>query len=92
MSSTRRKTFVAREDLLARMGSIAKRKGFSLYDTVNEIFELVIQAEDMGIDLRKLFAEKGMLNKARQAGFILRLESLWYDMAEFSYRRAGMQH
>jgi hypothetical protein len=88
MSSTRRKTFVAREDLLVRMGSIAKRKGFSLYETVNEVFELVIQAEDMGIDLRKLFAEKGMLNKARQAGFILGLESLWYDMAEFSYRRA----
>lgn len=41
----RRKTFVAREDLLDSLAKIAEQKGYSLYAFVNEVFELVLKAE-----------------------------------------------
>jgi hypothetical protein len=41
MDRARRKTFVAKEDLINRLSVIAREKGFSLYDTVNEVFNFI---------------------------------------------------
>jgi len=87
MLSPKRKTFVAREDLINRLGEIAKRQGFSLYDKVNEIFRLTIQAEEMGVNLGEFVEEKGVLKAAKEDGFILGLENLWYDMVELAYKK-----
>lgn len=87
-SKVKRKTFVAREDLIDRLSEIAKQRGFSLYDTVNEVFELAVKAEETGVDLRRVVEEKAVLDAAKTAGFILGLESLWYDMAEVAYEKA----
>jgi len=87
MISPKRKTFVAREDLINRLAEIAKRQGFSLYDKVNEIFQSAIQAESIGVNLRDVIEERGLLKAAREAGFILGLENLWYETAELSYKR-----
>lgn len=84
----KRKTFVAREDLIGRLSEIAKQKGFTLYGLVNDIFHLAIQAEDLGVDLRKVVKGQKVLKAAREAGFILGLENVWYDMAELAYSRA----
>lgn len=87
----RRKTFVAREDLIDRLSEIAKQRGYSLYDTVNEVFELAIEAEATGVNLRRVVEERTILKAAREAGFILGLESLWYGMAELVYQKAKTQ-
>jgi hypothetical protein len=87
-SKVRRKTFVAKEDLINRLSEIAKQRGYSLYDTVNEVLELAIKAEETGVDLRRVVKEGDVLKVAREVGFILGLESLWYDMAELAYERA----
>jgi hypothetical protein len=88
MVSTRRKTFVAREDLLNGLSRIAKERGFSLYDTVNEIFELVLRAEDVGMDLKSVVLQHERIKMARDIGFILGLESLWYELADVAYEKA----
>jgi hypothetical protein len=84
----KRKTFVAREDLMGRMSEVAKRRGYSLFDLVNEVFELAVEAEDAGFSLRRAVEERGVLKKAVEAGFILGLESLWYDLAELACEKA----
>lgn len=88
MVSTRRKTFVAREDLLNGLSRIARERGFSLYDTVNEIFELVLRAEGVGMDLKSVILQHERIKMARDMGFILGLESLWYEVADLAYEKA----
>jgi len=91
MPTVKRKTFVARKDLIEHLSSIAKQKGFSLYDTVNEVFELALKAEETGVDLRTIIDERWVLKEAKEAGFVLGLENLWYDMSELTYETAGGQ-
>ncbi len=83
--SAKRKTFVTREDLITRLSEIAKERGHSLYETVNEIFELAISSHDLGLALKRIVEERQLLETARQSGFTLGLESLWYEMADLSY-------
>ena len=88
LKSIKRKTLFAREDLVNRLLSIAKQQGRSLYGLVNEIFELVIRAEDLGVNQQKAFEERWILKKARKDGFILVPEGLWYEMAEIAYQNS----
>lgn len=87
-SKVRRKTFAARKDLMDRMNEVAKQRGLSLYGFVNEVFELAVQAEELGVNLRSLIEGRELLKAARAAGFILGLESLQYEMAELAYKKA----
>jgi hypothetical protein len=84
----KRKTLVAREDLVDRLSQVAKQRGYSLYAMVNEVLELAVKAEETGIDLNKVVEERNVLKAAREGGFILGLESLWYEMAELAYQKA----
>jgi hypothetical protein len=84
----KRKTLVAREDLVDRLSEVAKGRGYSLYAMVNEVLELAVKAEETDIDLKRVVEERNVLRAAREAGFILGLESLWYEMAELAYEKA----
>jgi len=79
---------VAREDLMKRISEMAKQRGYSLYHLINEILELTIKAEDAGVSLRKAVEEREVLKTAKETGFILGLENLWYEMANLAYQRA----
>ena len=67
MPQIRRKTFAAREDLIERASAVAKEKGFSFYAFLNEILQLTLQAEEMGVSLRSLIEERGLLKAAKEA-------------------------
>ncbi|MDW8022920.1 MAG: hypothetical protein RMJ15_04175 [Nitrososphaerota archaeon] len=84
----KRKTFVARADLLDRLSEVAGARGYSLYALVNEVFELFLKSEELGLDLRRVFEERGVLENAKRLGFALGLESLWYSLADMAYERA----
>jgi len=84
----KRKTFVAREDLLDRLSKVAEAKGYSLYALVNEIFEIALKIDDLGLDLRRIVEERSVLERAKRAGFILGLENLFYGMADIAFSRA----
>lgn len=86
--SAKRKTFVAREDLMNRLREVAEQRGCSLYEVINEVFELAVKAEDAGVSLRNAVEERELLKRAKEAGFLLCMESLWYDMAELAYKKA----
>lgn len=86
-NSVKRKTFVAREDLLNRLCEVAKERGCSLYELVNEIFELAIASQDLGLNLKRVVDSRQRLEDARGAGFVLGLENLWYDMADLAYEK-----
>ena len=88
MSTSKRKTFVAREDLLNRLSTIASRKGFSLYDTVNDILEQAISIDESGLTLKNMVDECEQVESAKKAGFILCPERLWYDLTELSYKKS----
>jgi len=83
----RRKTFVAREDLLDRLAEIAEQKGYSLYALVNGIFELAVRAEEAGVNLKRFLEDYVAFKRARDAGFILEPERLCYVMADMAYER-----
>ncbi|MDR2203287.1 MAG: hypothetical protein LBE76_03100 [Nitrososphaerota archaeon] len=80
-----RKTLVAREDLLNKVSEIAKDQGCSLFELVNDLFQLVIQCNKMGFVLRQTVEDCRVLELAKSSGFILGLERLWYDMVDMAY-------
>ncbi len=88
MPKIRRKTFAAREDLIERASEVAKEKGFSFYAFLNEILQLTLQAEEMGVSLRSLIEERGLLKAAKEASFVLGLETLWYEMTDIACEKA----
>ena len=90
-SPVKRKTFVAREDLLNRLCEVAKERGCSLYELVNEIFELAIASQDLGLNLKRVVDSRQRLEDARGLGFVLGLENLWYDMADLAYEKGKRQ-
>lgn len=85
----KRKTFVAREDLIERLSKVAQERGYSLYALVNEVFELFLKADESGLDLKNVLEERRVFEAAKRAGFVLGLESLWYEMADLAYEAAG---
>jgi hypothetical protein len=85
MKSEKRRTFVAREDLLTQINDFAKKSGRSMYDVINETFEIALRANKEGISLKRALDEQGMAKDAREKGFIMNLENLWLDMVEMAY-------
>lgn len=85
-SSVRRKTFVAREDLLNRLVEVAKDQGCSLFELVNDLFQLAIVSDQLSFSLKRVVDERKNIETARGAGFVLGLESLWYEMADIAYK------
>ena len=83
----RRKTFAVREDLLHKVKEMAKRRGYTVYDMVNAVFEVAIKAEASDID--RVIEEGAILKRAKEVGFALVPESLWREMVELVYERAG---
>ena len=84
----KRKSFAARGDLLDRMNKVAKQGDLSLYKFLNEVFELTLRANKLGVNLSSLIDSRELLKAAMESGFTLGLESLWYEMAELAYSKA----
>jgi hypothetical protein len=84
----KRKSFAAREDLLDRMNKVAKENDLSLYAFVNEAFKSTLRANELGANIRTLIDSRELLKDARENGYTLGLESIWYEMAELAYAKA----
>lgn len=84
----RRKSFAAREDYLNEMNKIAKDSDLSLYGFVNRVFALTLRANELGVNLSTLVDSRELLKVAKENGFTLGLERLWYEMAELAYAKS----
>jgi len=70
------------------MNKVAKQGDLSLYKFLNEVFELTLRANKLGVNLSSLIDSRELLKAAMEGGFTLGLESLWYEMAELAYAKA----
>ncbi len=88
MSSTRRKMLAARADLADRVGKIAQKRGFTLFGMVNDLLDLAIKVDAMGITLNETVDAYKLAREVKDASFTLILESLLYDTTEIAYEKA----
>ena len=88
MKSSRRKMLAAREDLADKLSATASSKGFTISGMVNNLLELAISVEAMGISLDEAVDNYKIIKAVRNASFTLVLESLLYDTSEIAYQRA----
>jgi len=88
LKNTRRKMLAAREDLVDKVSEIARDRG-TLYDYVNETLEEAIRANSLGLLLKEIIDERWVLESAKDAGFTLVSERLWYDLVERAYQHWG---
>ncbi len=88
MSNLKRKMLAAREDLVDKVSEIARDRG-TLYDYVNETLEEAIRANSLGLSLKEIMDERWIVKVAKDAGFILIPERLWFDIVERGHTRLG---
>jgi hypothetical protein len=75
----------ARDDLADRIGKIAENRGFTLFGMLNDLLDLAIKADRMGISLKEAVESFELAKEVRDASFTLVLESLLYETAELAY-------
>jgi len=88
MKGSRRKMLAAREDLADKLGKMASSKGFTIFGMVNNLLELAVSVEAMGISLDEAVDNYRITKSVKNASFTLVLESLLYDTSEIAYQRA----
>jgi hypothetical protein len=81
----------AREDLADKMSAIAAQRGLTLFSLVNELLEVAIKVDDMGISLRETVDAYELTREAQDASFTLVLESLLYDTADLATEKANQE-
>ena len=70
------------------MNKIAKENDLSLYSFVNRVFALILRANELGVNISTLIDSRELLKSAKEGGFTLGLERLWYEMAELAYAKS----
>jgi len=70
----------ADEALANRIVEVAKRRGSTVYGTVNEILEQALRADDMGLILGDIIDTREKLEKAKSMGFTFTIEKLLYEV------------
>ena len=88
-TSAGRKMLAAREDLADKMSAIAAARGLTLFSLVNELLEVAIKVDDMGISIRETVDAYELTREAQNASFTLVLESLLYDTADIATEKAN---
>lgn len=87
--SSNRKMLAAREDLADQLSAIAAQRGLTLFSLVNELLEVAIKVEDMGISLKEAVDAYELTKEAQDASFTLVLESLLYDTSDLAFENAN---
>ncbi|MCW4017889.1 MAG: hypothetical protein NWF00_04315 [Candidatus Bathyarchaeota archaeon] len=85
MVSGRRKMLAARDDLADKIGKIAATRGFTLFSMLNDLIDLAVKADSLGISLKEAVDSYALAKEVRDASFTLVLESLLYETAEIAY-------
>ena len=89
MTSGKRKMLAAREDLADKISKIAEQRGFTLFSMVNDLLELAIKMDNMGLSLKEVVDAYELTREVQDASFTLVLESLLYNTADIAYENAS---
>jgi hypothetical protein len=85
LANGRRKMLAAKDDLADKVGKIAEKRGFTLFSMVNDLLDLAIKVDNMGVSLKEAVDAYELAREVRDASFTLVLESLLYDTSEIAY-------
>ena len=85
--STRRKMLAADEDIANKIVEMAKRREWTVYQTVNDILEQALRVDGMGLFLADVVDGREMLEKAKKMGFTFTIENLLYDVVDIAYTK-----
>lgn len=83
--STRRKMLAADESIANKIVEMAKRRELTVYQTVNDVLEQALRADEMGLSLMEVVDERGMVEKAKKMGLTFFMEALLYDLVDLTY-------
>jgi len=86
-----RKMLAAEEEIANRVVEMARRRGVTVFQTVNDILEQALRADGMGLALEEVIDRRGMLERAREVGFTFTIERLLYEVVDTAYKRARKQ-
>lgn len=87
----RRKMLAAEEEIANRVVEMARRRGATVFQTVNDILVQALRADGMGLVLKDVIDRRGMLERARELGFTFTIERLLYEVVETAYSHARKQ-
>ncbi len=79
----------ARDDLVDKIGKIAEKRGFTIFGMVNDLLDLAIKVDSLGITLKEAVDAYELAREVRDASFMLVLESLLYDTVDIAYEKAS---
>jgi hypothetical protein len=83
----RRKMLAANEQVANRVAELAKRRGTTVFQTVNDILEQAMRVEEMGLSLKEVVDKREALEKARRLGFAFTIERLLYEVVDLACNR-----
>jgi len=87
--SSRRKMLAADEDIANKIVEIAKRRGSTVYGTLNEILQQALRADEMGLNLNYVIENREKMETAKGMGFTFTIEKLLYEMVGLAHDKAG---
>lgn len=88
---SKRKMLAAEEEIANKVAEMAKERGATVFQTVNDILEEALRVDGMGLALREVIDRRGVLEKAREMGFTFTVERLLYDVVDTAYDHARKQ-
>lgn len=80
-----RRFLAASEDVVDQVGEIAKRENFTLFGLVNETLEQAVRADRLGTSLSDIVDEYSVFQMAKESGFILVSEGLFYQVLDWVF-------
>ncbi len=75
----------AEEDLANKVAQLAERRGLTVYQTVNDILEQALRAEESGMSLKEAVDRRGDMDRARDMGLTFAVEPLYYRIVDLAY-------
>jgi hypothetical protein len=85
--SARRKMLAADEDIANKIVEVAKRRGSTVYQTVNDILEQALRVDGMGLALSEVIDTREKLEKAKNMGLTFTIERLLYEMMDIAHEQ-----
>jgi len=84
---SKRKMLAAEEDLANRVAKLAEKRGLTIYQTVNDMLEQALRAEEQGLTLKEAVDRGDKMDRARDMGLTFTVEHLYYQVVESAFSK-----
>jgi hypothetical protein len=82
---SKRKMLAAEEDLANRVAKLAEKRGLTVYQTVNDMLEQALRAEEQGLTLKEAVDRGDKMDRARDMGLTFTVEHLYYQVVDSAF-------